>query len=62
MKGNFDEGSVVMINSIAKAVTNFGSNQLRVLAGKHSTQIKDILGTGHKDVAANPENIVFVDY
>ena len=62
VKGNFDANSVVMINNIAKAVTNFGSSQLKVLAGKHSAQIKDILGPGHKDVVAVPENIIFVDY
>ncbi|MDD5459553.1 MAG: glutamate 5-kinase [Phycisphaerae bacterium] len=62
VKGNFDAESVVMINGIAKAVTNFGSDQLRALAGKHSAKIKDILGPGHKDVVANPENIVFIDY
>ena len=53
---------VVMLNDAAKAVTNFSSSQLRTLAGKHSTQIKNILGPGHRDVVAIPEDIVFLDY
>ena len=62
VKGVFEAGSVVMVNEAAKAVTNFGSSQLKALAGKHSSEIKKILGPGHKDVVAIPENIVFLDY
>ena len=56
------EGSVVMLNDCSKAVTNFGSSQLKALAGKHSSEIAKILGPGHKDVVAIPEDIVFLDY
>lgn len=62
VKGSFDAGSIVMLNDRAKAVTNFSSSQLKVLAGRHSTEIKDILGPGHKDVVAVPEDIVVIDY
>lgn len=62
VKGNFEAGSVVMLNEHAKAVTNFSSSQLKLLAGKHSTEIKKILGPGHRDVVAIPEDIVFLDY
>lgn len=60
--GNFEEGSIIMLNKVAKAVTSFGSAELRLIAGKHSQEIKNILGRGRKDVVATPENIVFLDY
>ncbi len=62
VKGSFEAGSVVMLNDNAKAVTNFSSTQLKTLAGKHSTEIKKLLGPGHRDVVAIPEDIVFIDY
>ncbi len=60
--GDFKSGDVVMLNGIAKAVTNFGSGELKSIIGKHSSEIKNILGSGKKDVVATPENIVFLDY
>jgi glutamate 5-kinase len=60
--GSFEQGDVVMLNDKAKAVTNFSSSQLRTLAGKHSSEIKKLLGPGHRDVVAIPEDIVFLDY
>jgi glutamate 5-kinase len=62
VSGSFDAGDVVMINNAAKAVSNFSSEELKQIAGKHSSEIKNILGQGKKDVVATPENIVFVDY
>jgi glutamate 5-kinase len=62
VSGSFDAGDVVMINNAAKAVSNFSSEELKLIAGKHSSEIKNILGQGKKDVVATPENIVFVDY
>jgi len=52
----------VMLNDKAKAVTSLGSSQLKTLAGKHSTEIKKLLGPGHRDVVAIPEDIVIIDY
>lgn len=60
--GTFEAGEVVMLNNNAKAVTSLGSAQLKVLAGKHSSEIKKLLGPGHRDVVAIPEDIVFIDY
>ena len=60
--GSFEQGDVVMLNDKAKAVTNFSSSQLKTLAGRHSTEIKKLLGPGHRDVVAIPEDIVFIDY
>jgi glutamate 5-kinase len=60
--GTFEAGSVVMLNENAKAVTSLSSSQLKELAGKHSTEIKKLLGPAHRDVVAIPEDIVFLDY
>lgn len=62
VKGAFEAGSIVMLNDNAKAVTSLSSSQLKALAGKHSTEIKKLLGPGHRDVVAIPEDIVFLDY
>ncbi|MHC4426202.1 MAG: glutamate 5-kinase [Planctomycetota bacterium] len=62
VKGTFDAGSVVMLNDNAKAVASIASSQLKTLAGKHSTEIKKLLGPKHRDVVAIPEDIIFIDY
>jgi len=62
IKGTFEAGAVVMLNDNAKAVTSIGSSQLKVLAGKHSTEIKKLLGPTHRDVVAIPEDIIIIDY
>jgi len=51
-----------MLNDAARAVASIASSQLRKLAGKHSTEIKKLLGPKHRDVVALPEDIVFLDY
>ena len=62
VEGTFEAGTVVMLNDDAKAVTNFSSSQLKAVAGKHSTEIKKLLGPGYRDVVAIPEDIVLIDY
>jgi glutamate 5-kinase len=62
IEGSFEAGDVVMLNDKAKAVTSLGSAQLKLLAGKHSSEIRKILGPKHRDVVAIPEDIVFLDY
>jgi len=69
VKGTFEAGDVVMLsvrspkdNDSAKAVTSIGSTQLKVLAGKHSSEIRAALGPGHRDVVAIPEDIVIIDH
>ena len=62
VEGDFKTGSVVMINLVAKAVTNFSSEELATIAGKHSSEIRKILGSSRRDVVAIPEDIVFLDY
>ncbi len=62
IEGTFEAGSVVMLNDNARAVTNLSSTQLKALAGKHSSEIRKILGPEHRDVVAIPEDIIFIDY
>jgi glutamate 5-kinase len=62
VKGSFDVGAVVMLNDNAKAVTNLSSAELKELAGRHSSEIRKILGPGRRDVVAIPEDIVIIDY
>ncbi len=62
VEGQFKAGDVVMLNESAKAVTSLGAAELKTLAGKHSRQIRQILGPARKDVVAAPEDIVFLDY
>lgn len=62
IEGDFKAGSVVMLNGAAKAVTNFSSEELKTIAGRHSSEIRKILGDSRRDVVAIPEDIVFLDY
>ncbi len=62
VEGQFKAGSVVMLNDEAKAVSNFSSTELKRLTGKHSREIRKILGSKRKDVVAAPEDIVFLSY
>lgn len=62
VKGTFEAGAVVMLNDEAKAVVNFSSTELKGLSGKHSSEIRKMLGAGRRDVVAIPEDIVIIDY
>jgi glutamate 5-kinase len=62
VEGTFEAGAVVVLNDNARAVTSIGSSQLETLAGRHSREIKKLLGPGHRDVVAIPEDIVMIDY
>ncbi len=62
VEGEFKADTVVMLNDSAKAVTSLGSAELATLAGRHSSEIRQILGPDRKDVVAVPEDIVFLDY
>jgi glutamate 5-kinase len=61
VEGRFEAGAVVMINDAAKALTSLSADELRELAGKHSTEIRERLGQDRRDVVAIPEDIVFLD-
>ncbi|MBN1359868.1 MAG: glutamate 5-kinase [Sedimentisphaerales bacterium] len=62
VEGDFKAGDIVMLNDAAKAMTSIDAAELKLLAGKHSTEIKKALGPAHRDVVAIPEDIVFIDY
>lgn len=62
VKGTFERGAVVMLNDNAKAVSSFSSSELGQLAGRHSSEIRKLLGASRRDVVAVPEDIVMVDY
>jgi glutamate 5-kinase len=62
VEGAFEKGAVVMLNENAKAVTSFSSVELKQLAGRHSSEIRKLLGRGRRDVVAVPEDIVVIDY
>jgi glutamate 5-kinase len=62
VEGSFEAGEVVLINDNAKAVSSLSSTEIEALAGKHSSEIKKILGKGRRDVAAIPEDIIFLDF
>ena len=62
LQGQFKAGAVVMINDIAKAVCDFDSEDLKKLIGRHSSEIKKILGSDNKETVSTAENIVFLDY
>lgn len=59
--GHFQAGAVVMINDAAKAVASLSADELRQVAGLHSAEIRKRLGENRRDVAAVPEDIVFLD-
>ena len=61
VEGSFDAGAVVQINNHIKAVTSLSSEQIIAIMGKHSSEIKTILGPHCRDVVAIPEDIVVVD-
>ena len=60
VEGTFDAESVVMVNDVAKLVTSFSAEELRVIAGRHSSEIASRVGSGRRDVVARPEDIVFL--
>ena len=60
--GSFEAGAVVMLNDNAKAVTSFSSSELKQLAGRHSSEIRKLLGSSRRDVVAVPEDIVLIEY
>ncbi len=62
VEGKFKAGDVVMINDIAKAVAGLDSADIKRLAGRHSSEIKQILGHSRKSFVVNADDIVLIDY
>mgnify|MGYP000489409237 CR=1 FL=1 len=61
VEGVFDRDTVVMINDCAKVVPSFNSSEIENLIGMHSSDIRDKIGNGRRDVIARPEDIVFLE-
>ena len=62
VEGIFNAGCVVSINNQAKALVNFSSEELKMLIGRHTSEIRKILGENKRDVVAIPEDIVFLEH
>ncbi len=60
VSGLFESGEVVMVNDVVKIVSGFSSAELTSLIGKHSSEIRAIVGDGRKNIA-RPEDMVFLD-
>ncbi|MDD3902091.1 MAG: glutamate 5-kinase [Sphaerochaeta sp.] len=66
VKGVFGSGDVVQICTVdgvpfAKASPYYNSTDIARLAGHKSSEIVEILGSGHKDVLFRPEDLVLLD-
>ncbi len=61
VEGDFSIGAVVLVNDIAKIVTNYSAAELRKLFGKHSSEIDELIGRESPGVIARPEETVFFD-
>ena len=59
--GVFNRGDVILVNEVVKLVTAFNSSELESIIGKHSSEIRTLLGPDRKDVIARPEDMVFLD-
>ncbi|MBT3271510.1 MAG: glutamate 5-kinase [Spirochaetales bacterium] len=59
--GFFNEGDVILVNGVVKLVSAFNSSELESILGRHSSEIRTILGDGRKEVVARPEDMVFLD-
>jgi len=59
--GVFASGDVVAIGDVGRCVVHFNSEELRALMGRHSSEIRRILGPDRRDVVARPEDIAFLD-
>ena len=57
--GVFAAGDVVAVNDEAKIVSCLSSAEIKSLMGRHSSEIRKMLGETKRDVLARPEDIVF---
>jgi glutamate 5-kinase len=59
VSGVFAAGDVVAVGEAAKIVTALSSAEIKSLMGRHSSEIRKMLGETKRDVVARPEDIVF---
>jgi len=60
VEGVFQQGDVVQINEVAKAVPTYNSREIETLMGKHTREVAALYGTGRRNEIARPEDIVFM--
>jgi len=61
VEGDFGRGSVVLVNSVVKIISNFSSAELLAVMGKRSDEIDSLLGPDAPHVVARPEEMAFLD-
>jgi glutamate 5-kinase len=61
VEGVFKKGDVVLVNETVKSITAFNSTELESIIGRHSSDIRSILGSNKKTVVARPEDMVLLD-
>lgn len=67
IEGNFEAGAVVELvcqgctEGSVKLVSALDSNDLRTVAGSHSSEVSARIGAGKKEIIARPEDIVFLE-
>src|SRR6056297_2811852 len=60
VEGVFQQGDVVQINDVAKAVPTYNSREIETLMGKHTREVVALYGNARRDEIARPEDIVFM--
>ncbi len=60
VEGIFHRGAVILVNKKVKLVSGFDSSELEKIMGRHSDEIKGIIGTDAPDVIARPEDMVIL--
>ncbi len=67
VEGTFEAGSVVELlcegchEGRVKLVSGLDSTDLREVAGRHSSEVSERIGSGKKEIIARPEDIVFLE-
>ncbi|WP_028972628.1 glutamate 5-kinase [Spirochaeta cellobiosiphila] len=58
VEGIFDHGDVISVNDCFKIITNLTSEEIKIVMGMHSSEIKKALPAKRRDDIARPEDIV----
>jgi glutamate 5-kinase len=61
VEGDFGRDSVVLVNGVAKMVSNLSSAEIALVMGKRSEEVEALLGKGTPHVIARPEDTAFLD-
>lgn len=65
IEGRFERGSVIELchnnEKIAVGIANYKSSDIKKIMGKHTSEIKDILGYQYSDVVVHSDNIARIE-